>query len=222
MTGTYPVLLDGKHKGTLRVTQEGLNTIFEIRCEHPGRMVRLSVYGQGREGYLGVPAPEGSSLVLRRRLSRAAMAGFPEKMVAGGAGGERGAAAPAAKAPERERSPARPASGQEAQAGPRPGNREGAGKSPSQNGASGSGGTQEENPAAEPRDTGGPGPNPEGGTELIWYRLGDGSLFTAWQGRQFRAVPLPPHGMPLGRLVEKRVIEGVEYGVFELRDGRMS
>lgn len=61
MTGTYPVLLDGKHKGTLRVTQEGLNTIFEIRCEHPGRVVRLSVYGGGREGYLGVPAPEGGS-----------------------------------------------------------------------------------------------------------------------------------------------------------------
>lgn len=213
MTGTYPVLLDGKHKGTLRVTQEGLNTLFEVRCEHPGRMVRLSVYGQGREGYLGVPAPEGGSLVLRRRLSRAAMAGFPETIeYAGEAGGNQaaGAAQPAAKPPERERAPAQPGPAPESQASAAQAGKKGAagrdggaarGKAPAA--------AQPEREAAEEKP------------DLLWRQMGDGSLFTTWQGRQFRAIPLAPHGVPLGRLVEKRVIEGVEYGVYELRDGRM-
>ena len=77
MSETYPVLLDGVVKGNLTVTKDGLVTVFSARCEDPGHLVRLSVYGGGREGYLGVMSPEKGALCLHRKMSRTAMADFP-------------------------------------------------------------------------------------------------------------------------------------------------
>lgn len=58
-------------------------------------MLRLSVYGGGREGYLGVMSPAGDGRVaLRRSLSRAALRGFPERIEYAAPSGE---AAPAPK-----------------------------------------------------------------------------------------------------------------------------
>ena len=51
--------------GELRWRREGAYTLFEGRCADPGSLVRLSVYGGGAEGYLGVMEP-------------AAMTGFPD------------------------------------------------------------------------------------------------------------------------------------------------
>ena len=45
MSETYPVLLCGEKKGTLTVSREGLTTRFDAKCEDPGTLVRLSVYG---------------------------------------------------------------------------------------------------------------------------------------------------------------------------------
>ena len=64
--------------GELRWRREGAYTLFEGRCADPGSLVRLSVYGGGAEGYLGVMEPEAGGLTLRRKLSRAAMTGFPD------------------------------------------------------------------------------------------------------------------------------------------------
>ena len=50
MSETYPVLINGEKKGTLTVSREGLTTRFDAKCEDPGTLVRLSVYGGGREG----------------------------------------------------------------------------------------------------------------------------------------------------------------------------
>ena len=58
MSETYPVLINGEKKGTLTVSREGLTTRFDAKCEDPGTLVRLSVYGGGKEGYLGVMTPE--------------------------------------------------------------------------------------------------------------------------------------------------------------------
>ena len=50
MSETYPVLINGEKKGTLTVSREGLTTRFDAKCEDPGTLVRLSVYGGGKEG----------------------------------------------------------------------------------------------------------------------------------------------------------------------------
>lgn len=75
-----PIRLDGETRGELSVTGEGLLTRFDARCADPGRLVRLSVYGEGREGYLGVMEPENGALSLHRKLSRAERADFPERI----------------------------------------------------------------------------------------------------------------------------------------------
>lgn len=80
MSETFPIRLNGEETGTLTVTPRGLTTEFTARCADPGRLIRLSVYGEAAEGYLGVMEPVGGALYLCRRFSRAAMAGFPEKI----------------------------------------------------------------------------------------------------------------------------------------------
>lgn len=99
MSEKIPIHLDGVVKGTLTVTREGLVTRFEGRCEDPGRLVRLSVYGGGKEGYLGVMSPERGALSLTRQISRAGMADFPTVMEYAA---EAGRALPEAK-PEAEK-----------------------------------------------------------------------------------------------------------------------
>ena len=106
MSETYPVLLDGVVKGNLTVTRDGLITVFSARCEDPGHLVRLSVYGGGREGYLGVMSPEKGMLCLNRKMSRSAMADFPPVMEYAA---EAGRALPSQESkPERQCPPKRP------------------------------------------------------------------------------------------------------------------
>ncbi len=89
---TVPILLDGKECGTLELRRDGPFTLFEARCEHRPELTRLWVFGGGKRGYLGVMQPDGEGLALRRRLSRAAMRSFPEKIeYAGAAPGKAGA-----------------------------------------------------------------------------------------------------------------------------------
>lgn len=176
MSETYPVIIDSENKGTLTVTKKGLTTEFLARCADPGRLLRLSVFGEGTEGYLGVMEPEGVGLFLCRKLTRAAMAGFPAVIAyAAEAGSSHAPAAPppaqAASAPT-----AAPARG----AGPR---------------------------ARQP--------------DLIWYSAGDGSLFTTSGGRSYRAIPMAAWGLPMERAVERRIIDGVEYAVFALEEGKI-
>ena len=168
MDETYPIIFSGETTGTLTMTRRGLFTEFTARCADPGALVRLSVYGGGREGYLGVMEPQNGTLTLRRRLTRAAMEGFPPQIEYAAAAGEKPAPTGTA-APEPE-------------------------------------------PPPRPRE-----PN----TDLIWYRAGDGSLVTTWEGKQYRAVPMAAWGLPLERAVERRVIEGTEYAVFALDEAQI-
>ena len=97
MEGKYPLLIDGRESGELRVTRRGALTLFEAEAEDGGGILRLSVYGGGREGSLGVMSPSGEGRVaLRRQLSRAALRDFPEHIEYAAPAG----AAPAVTEPE--------------------------------------------------------------------------------------------------------------------------
>ena len=97
MEGKYPLLIDGRESGELRVTRRGALTLFEAEAEDGGGILRLSVYGGGREGYLGVMSPSGEGgVALRRQLSRAALRDFPEQIEYAAPAG----AAPAVTEPE--------------------------------------------------------------------------------------------------------------------------
>ena len=151
MSETYPVLINGEKKGTLAISREGLTTRFDAKCEDPGTLVRLSVYGGGREGYLGVMTPE-----------------------------KRAETAPAQNAP----APAAP------------------------------------KPNAAPVQGNAPRLRERAG-DILWRDAGDGSLYTVYKNQPYRAIPMAAWGLPTERMVEKRVINGVEYAIFALKDGRI-
>ena len=106
---TVPILHDGRRIGALETRRDGAYTRFEARCAFLPGLRRLRVFGPGGCGCLGVMQPEGGALVLRRRLSRAEMKGFPSPIDYAGFGerAERKPAPPpeAAAAPAAERAP---------------------------------------------------------------------------------------------------------------------
>ena len=88
MEGSYPVIIKGAVCGTLKIEKAGGYTRFICDCPHEGEVIRLSVYGEGREGYLGVPLPVDGRLKLDKKLSPAAMAAFPQSLDHCGIAGE--------------------------------------------------------------------------------------------------------------------------------------
>ena len=103
-TGEYPVYLRGERAGTVRISKEGIRYIVDAFCPHTDGLVRLSLYGGGREGYLGVMQPENGGLRLRRSLSRSDAAAFPQAPAYAAERGGARAERPAPKPPrERER-----------------------------------------------------------------------------------------------------------------------
>ena len=105
MEGSWPVMFGGREIGSLRAHERGAMTVFEAEAADPGGVLRLSVYGGGREGYLGVMSPAGEGRVaLRRSLSRAVLRGFPERIEYAAPSGE------AAPAPEPEKPAPEPVS----------------------------------------------------------------------------------------------------------------
>ena len=80
MEGTYPIIIRGEKCGELSVSREGAYTRFLARCPLRPEVIRLCVYGQGKEGYLGVPLPKGEEMILDKRLSPSSMKLFPEKI----------------------------------------------------------------------------------------------------------------------------------------------
>ena len=203
MSETYPVLINGEKKGTLAVSREGLTTRFDAKCEDPGTLVRLSVYGGGREGYLGVMTPENGVLTLRRKLTRAALAAFPVEIEFAAEAGRKTAAPE--RRPEAGQTPEKRAeAAASAQAAPGP-------SAPGQS-APRPNAAPMPNAAARPRERAG---------DIVWRDAGDGSLYTVYKNQPYRAIPMAAWGLPMERMVEKRVINGVEYAIFALKDGRI-
>lgn len=89
MVGKYPVMLNEKESGTLTITRQGVKYNFDAFCPDTDVFIRLSVYGNGKEGYLGVMQPENGGMRLRRSLSLNAVSKFPEKISYAGQRGER-------------------------------------------------------------------------------------------------------------------------------------
>lgn len=191
-----PIILDGREAGHLTITPMGLVTVFEALCEDTGKVLRLSVYGES-EGYLGVMAPRGGKLYLKKNLSRASMRGFPSQIThAGPAGGK-------AESGKRE----------EAVDSTSPVSQETAKNTPGNNTRAMTGAEQ---------DSGSKAPqNQEPGADLLWYRTPDGTLFTKWEGRSFMAVPEAVRGLPMEKCLEHRPIEGQVYAVFETKNGKI-
>ena len=192
MSETYPVWINGEKKGTLTVSREGLTTWFDAKCEDPGTLVRLSVYGGGREGYLGVMTPENGVLTLHRKLTRAALAAFPTEIEFAAEAGRKTAAPEqkpeSARPPEKRAESAAPVQAAPAQPVPM------------------------QNTASKPRERAG---------DIVWRDAGDGSLYTVYKNQPYRAIPMAAWGLPTERMVEKRTINGVEYAVFALKDGKI-
>ena len=191
MSETYPVLINGEKKGTLTVSREGLTTRFDAKCEDPGTLVRLSVYGGGKEGYLGVMTPENGVLTLHRRLTRAALAAFPAEIELAAEAGRKTAAP--ARRPETGQTPEKRPETAPAQAAPVP---------------------------LAPKQSAAPKPRERTG-DVLWRAAGDGSVFTGYEKQPYRASPMAAGGLPTERMVEKRTINGVEYAIFALKDGKI-
>ena len=88
LSGNYPIILEGETVGELTVAREGLFWSFDAKCETQKEIIRLSVYGEGREGYLGIMEPVGDMLKLTRKFSRAALTSFPLAITHAGIKGE--------------------------------------------------------------------------------------------------------------------------------------
>ena len=189
----YPLILDGAEAGTLTVSAEGGWTCFEARCAAAPGIVRLSVYGEGREGYLGVPAPEGEGLFLRRRFSRSELKTFPQRIEYAARAGQPLAKAPAPEAdtpPEPEEVP--PAMPEPVQEEPPP-----AAPMPAQ---------EEAPPALE---------------DVYWYASPDGALVCFDGERNLIALPAGDERIPSGSGGWPRTIEGREYVIYRTKDGRL-
>lgn len=80
MIGEYPLLIDGKKSGKLIVRQSGIKFVFEAFCAHMDEVIRLSVFGADRAGYLGVMQPHKNGLRLYREFSKSELTGFPQSI----------------------------------------------------------------------------------------------------------------------------------------------
>ena len=101
ITGSYPIIFDGETTGELTISRGGLFWCFDARSEGRGELVRLSVYGEGKEGYLGIMQPFGDMLRLTKKLSRTTLHVFPQKIVYAGQSGE-GGNAPLARGEQKD------------------------------------------------------------------------------------------------------------------------
>ena len=217
--GKLPIIIDGELCGAVEVSRRGGMTVFSARCRMLDGLLRLSVYGSGGEGYLGVMAPVGGELRLERSLSRAAMRGFPEqadfasRAGAGSAGAAGGASVEDTLAPQ----PGAETESRGAEHAPErcdvtepPG--EGVAAAPATEEAA------PELPALSAPDAA--GDCAEGG--LRWYSSPDGVLVTNGPGRSLAALPAGDGRIPPGVSGLSRCIEGRDYLVFALENGRLT
>lgn len=77
---SIPILYENKPVGTLTAARDGLYTVYTAACTVEGvTRLRLSVYGEDKEAYLGLMLPDGAGgLSLRKRLTRLEREKLPE------------------------------------------------------------------------------------------------------------------------------------------------
>ena len=74
-----PIMEQGERIGTLRIGKEGLYTVFRAELPRREGLQRLWLCGAGAWACLGLLEPEGETLRLVRRLSRADCARLPRR-----------------------------------------------------------------------------------------------------------------------------------------------
>ena len=199
---SYPIMLDGEAAGRLTVERQGSLTVFEADCDMREGLIRLSVYGGGREGYLGVLAPEDGRLTLRKRLSRSQTREFPERIERVGRAGEPGLVQERI-VEEQDRIVAEQEIRMED-------NCDSESEIPTEVG----GVVEEVEARAEPDGDFTQTVEPP---ELHWFAAPDGALVCFDGTRSLAALPLGDERIPEGAQGEPRVIEGREYLVFRER-----
>ncbi len=80
MIGEYPIYINGEKTGSLTVSKNGIKYLFSATCNNTGELTRLSVYGGGNEGYLGVLTPQGDFMYMDREFSRNDLSNFPDEI----------------------------------------------------------------------------------------------------------------------------------------------
>ncbi len=80
MVGEYPIYINGIKTGTLKVSKNGIKYMFSATCKNTGEVTRISVYGAGSEGYLGVLTPQGDMMYMDREFSKNDLSNFPQKI----------------------------------------------------------------------------------------------------------------------------------------------
>ena len=199
----YPLILDGVEAGSVSVHSEGGWTVFDAQCGDVQGVVRISVYGAGREGYLGVLTPEDGRFALHRRMSRAALRDFPAPIEYAGRAGQPAAAPTPEEAPPEpaeETAPEAPECKRaEAEAAPEP--------------------PQNAPPAPEPPQE--QSETPPALEDVYWYASPDGALVCFDGEQNLIALPAGDGRIPDGPGGWPRTIEGRDYVVFRTRDGRL-
>lgn len=219
---SIPIINEGETIGSLNIRRDGLYTVFSGRCRDPGGLLRLSVYDDAnREGYLGLMTPDKGALTLEKRLSRAAMAAFPENPDhAGPAGQENRADPPLAAAAENtqarpEDNPEQAEENLEAE------------KAPAEENLPGENVPEEERePITYWRVT----PNPWsllGGMANKTALLSVKGALTAVEGERKLIALSPEEAQKLGDFRPEgpagwRTIDGMDYVVYEIKDGKLS
>ena len=193
---TYPLILDGAQAGTVTVRREGGWTVFDVQCAAAEGVRRVSVYGGGAEGYLGVLAPENGAMTLHRRFSRSAMRAFPAHIEYAGYAGQ---PCTAPEPPEESAPPEKPIPPEE----PAP--------------------PEESTPQEEPPQEE-PAPNKEAPPALedvYWYASPDGALVCFDGEHNLIALPVGDARIPEGPGGWQRTIEGRDYVVYRTKDGKL-
>ena len=199
LEGTYPIMIDGELAGKLTVTAQGARTVFDAVCRPLAGIVRISVYGGGREGTLGVLAPDGEHFGLHKIFSRTELKAFPVEIESVERSGLQRPAMPEPAAdpdaaPVPEESPELPA--------PVPREPE-----PEE-------GTPAMVPAEERQES-------EKEDDLFWYSSPDGALVCFDGTRSLIALPVGDDRIPEGVGGERRIVEGKEYLVYKTKNGRI-
>lgn len=74
----YPFYYKGKRSGTFSLTESGIFSLLRVEGENIyEKMLRLSVYGEGKEYYLGIAEIKNANVYIEKKLSRSEMKNLP-------------------------------------------------------------------------------------------------------------------------------------------------
>lgn len=245
MEGKYPIIIDGATLGSLEVKKCGARTAFAARCRMVEGLLRISVYGEGKEGYLGVMAPESGELTLTRTLSPLDMRAFPGRIESVGRAGKGRSAVPAfapqdtspAPQPPTDTSPA-PQPPTDTSPAPQPPTDTSPAPQPPTDMSPAPQPPTDTLPAPQQPTDASPAPQPPqepcepqppceqeppcGSCDTFWYASPDGALVSFDGEKSYVALPPGDRRIPTDRSGEPRTIEGREYLVFVSKNGRIS